>query len=241
MVTKEEALKELNLSDKEVKVYLSLLMLGQSAVNAVAKKANLNRVSTYDILKSLLERGFVSYVIISGVKHFEAVDPSKFLDSLKEKQEKIEAVLPELEAVKSSLTKKPHIEMYEEINGLKSVFNDILKENKETCFIGDPKMLDALQFYFPHFIKQKRKQGIFSKVITYDCPAMRKYKKESPEKYINMRFIKQKIDMTKIFYGDKVAFLTFRERNSIAILINNKDIADTERKLFDILWINSKD
>ena len=56
-----------------------------------------------------------------------------------------------------------------------------------------------------------------------------------------MKFIKQKIDMTKIFYGDKVAFLTFREKNSIAILINNKDIAETERKLFDILWINSKD
>lgn len=240
MVTKEEALKELDLNEKEVKVYLALLMLGQSAVNAVAKKANLNRVTTYDILKSLLEKGFVSYVIISGVKHFEAVEPSKFLDLLKEKQEKIEAVLPELEAVKASLTKKPQIEMFEEINGLKSIFNDILKENKETWFIGDPKMLDVLQFYFPHFIKQKRKQGIFSKVITYDCPAMRKYKKEAPKKFIHMRFIKQKIDMTKIFYGDKVAFLTFRERNSIAILINNKDIADTEKKLFDILWRHSK-
>lgn len=241
MVTKEEALKELNLSDKEVKVYLSLLMLGQSTVNDVAKKANLNRVTTYDILKALLERGFVSYVIISGVKHFEAVQPSKFIDSLKEKQEKIEAVLPELEAVKASLTKKPQIEMYEEINGLKSVFNDILKENKETWFIGDPKMLEALQFYFPHFIKQKRKQGIFSKVITYDCPAMRKYKKEAPKKYIHMRFIKEKIDMTKILYGDKVAFLTFREKNSIAVLINNADIANTERKLFDILWANSEE
>lgn len=241
MVTKEEALKELNLSDKEVKVYLSLLMLGQSAVNDVAKKANLNRVSTYDILKALLEKGFVSYVIISGVKHFEAVEPSKFLDSLKEKQEKIEAVLPELEAAKSSLTKKPQIEMYEEINGLKSIFNDILKENKETWFIGDPKMLDSLQFYFPHFIKQKRKQKMFSKVITYECAAMKKYLKEAPKEFINMRFIKEKIDMTKIIYGDKVAFLTFKEKNSIGVLINNKDIADTERKLFDNLWINSKE
>lgn len=240
MVTKEEALKELNLNDKEVKVYLSLLMLGQSTVNQVAKKANLNRVSTYDLLKALLERGFVSYIIISGVKHFEAVEPSKFLDSLREKQEKIEAVLPELEAVKASLPQKPQIEMYEEINGLKSVFNDILKENKETWFIGDPKMLGTLQFYFPHFIRQKRKQGIFSKVITYDCPAMRKYRKESPEKYIQMGFIKEKIEMTKVIYGNKVAFLTFKEKNSIGILIHNKEIADTEKKLFGMLWNGSK-
>ena len=241
MVTKEEALKELNLNNREIKVYLSLLMLGQSTVNSVAKKSNLNRVSTYDILKALLERGFVSYVIISGVKHFEAVEPSKFLDLLKEKQEKIEAVLPELESIKVSLTKKPQIEVYEEIGGLKSVFNDVLKENKETVFIGDSKMLDVLQFYFPHFVKQKRKQGIFSKVITYDCKAMRKYKKESPEKFIHMKFIKQEIEMTKIFYGDKVAFLTFKEKNSIAILISNKNIANTERKLFDIIWKQAKE
>ena len=66
MITKEEALKGLNLSDKEINVYLSLLMLGQSSVNNIAKKANLNRISTYDLLKALLERGFVSYVIKSG-------------------------------------------------------------------------------------------------------------------------------------------------------------------------------
>jgi len=239
MVTKEEALKELNLNDKEVKVYLSLLMLGQSTVNAIAKKAHLNRVSTYDLLKALLERGFVSYVIVSGVKHFEAVEPSKFLDSLKEKQEKMEMILPELEAIKSSLTKKPHIEMYEEINGLKSIFNDILKVNKETWFIGDPKMLDSLQFYFSHFIAQKRKQGIFSKVITYDCPAMRKYQKESPEKHVQIKFIKESLNMTKIIYADKVAFLTFREKNSIGVLIHNQEIADTEKKLFNLLWKNS--
>jgi len=240
MVTKEQALKELNLNEKEIKVYLALLMLGQSTVNIIAKKANLNRVTTYDILEALLERGYVSYVIISGVKHFEAVDPTKFLDVLKEKQEKIKKVLPELKTIKETLTKKPQIETYEEINGLKSIFNDILKENKETWFVGDPKMLDSLRFYFPHFIKQKRKQRIFSKVITYDCNSMRKYKKEAPEKYIHMKFIKQKVDMTKIIYGDKVAFLTFREKNSIGILINNRDIADTEKKLFKNIWKVSK-
>jgi HTH-type transcriptional regulator, sugar sensing transcriptional regulator len=240
MVTKEEALRELNLSDKEVKVYLSVLMLGQSSVNSVAKKSNLNRVTTYDVLKALLEKGFASYVIISGIKHFEAVDPSKFIDSLKEKQEKIQSVLPELETIKTSLTKKPQIEIYEEINGLKSIFNDVLKENKETWFIGDPKMIETLEFYFPHFIKQKRKQNIFSKVITLNCPSMRKYKKQSSKKYLNMKFIKERIYMTKILYGSKIAFLTFKEKNYVGILIDNEDITKTEKALFENLWKNSK-
>jgi len=236
MVTKEEALKELNLNDKEVKVYLSLLMLGKSTVQNISKKANLNRVSTYDLLKALLEKGFVSYVIISGVKHFEAVDPIKFIDNLKEKQAKIESILPELRSIKSSLIKKPQIEIFEEINGIKSIFNDILKEKKETLFIGDPNIFKSLEFYFPHFIKQKRKQRIFSKVLTSDCKDMREYRKKAPKKHISMKFINQKIDMTKIIYGNKLAFLTFKEKNSIGILINNKEIAETERKLFNELW-----
>jgi sugar-specific transcriptional regulator TrmB len=33
MVTKEEALKEIGLNDKEIKIYLSSLILGQSSVN----------------------------------------------------------------------------------------------------------------------------------------------------------------------------------------------------------------
>jgi HTH-type transcriptional regulator, sugar sensing transcriptional regulator len=240
MVTKEEALRELNLSDNEINVYLSLLMLGQSSVNAIAKKANLNRVTTYDLLKALLEKGFSSYVIISGVKHFEAVDPSKFIDSLKEKQEKIQSVLPELDRIKTSLTEKPQIEVYEEMNGLKSIFNDVLKENKEILFIGDPEMLDKLEFYFPHFIKEKRKKRIFSRVITHDCSSMRKYKKETPKKDLHMRFINQRIDMTKIIYGNKTAFLTFKEKNSIGILIDNGEVTGTERILFENIWKTAK-
>jgi HTH-type transcriptional regulator, sugar sensing transcriptional regulator len=236
MVTKEEALKELNLNDKEIKVYIALLMLGQSPVNIISKKANINRVTTYDVLELLSEKGFVSYVIKSGVRYFEAVDPSKFIDDLKEKQEKIQEVLPELNSIKSSLLKKPEIETYEGISGLKSIFNDILNENKETWFIGAPRMLNSLEFYFPHFIKQKRKQGIFSKVITQDCESMRKYKKEAPKKYINMKFIDESIEITKIIYGNKIAFLTFKEKESIGTVIQNNEISDTERRLFELLW-----
>ncbi len=236
MISKEEALKGIGLSEKEIKVYLALLVLGQSSVNAIAKKSNINRVTCYDLLKVLSEKGFVSYVIRSGVKYFEAVNPSKFIDDLKEKQEKIQTILPELQQIKGSIIEKLNMETYEGINGLKSIFNDILKENKQTDFIGAPRMLKSLEFYFPHFIKQKRKQNIFSRVITEDCKEMFDYKKKSPKKYIKMKFIKNNINITKIIYGNKVAFLTFNKENSIGILIQDKELAEQERQLFNMLY-----
>ena len=144
--------------------------------------------------------------------------------------------MPELKTIRSSLTPKPNIEVYEGITGLKSIFNDILKEKQETWFIGAPEMLNSLKFYFPFFINQKRKLGMFSKVITQNCKEMRQYKQDSPEKYINVRFTDKKIEMTKIIYRDKVAFLTFKEKDSIGILIENKQIAETEKNMFEILW-----
>ncbi len=236
MVTKEEALRGLNLNEKEIKAYLSNLMLGSSTAQEIAKKANLNRVTTYDILKALIERGFTSYTIKSGVKYFEATDPSKFIDELKEKQAKVKEVLPELNKLKSSILKKPEIETYEGLPGLKSIFNDILKENQETLFIGAPKMLESLNFYFKHFITQKRKQKIFSKVITEDIKEMHEYQKNADPKYLTMKFIKDKIETTKIIYSNKTAYLTFKENNSIGILIKNKEITNTERMLFKEVW-----
>jgi hypothetical protein len=97
-------------------------------------------------------------------------------------------------------------------------------------------MLDKLEFYFPHFIKQKRKQRIYSKVITEDCKEMHEYKKKAPKKYINMKFTDKAIRVTKIIYGNKVAYLTFDKDNSIGILIDNKEIVEQERVLFEVLW-----
>ena len=48
------------------------------------------------------------------------------------------------------------------------------------------------------------------------------------------------IEITKAIYGNKVAYLTFKEKESIGVLINNKEISDAEKSLFEIMWNNSK-
>ena len=65
-----EPLKDLGLSDKEIIVYLAGLEIGLSSVSGYSEKANLPRTTTYDLLKSLKEKGLSSYVIRSGVKYF---------------------------------------------------------------------------------------------------------------------------------------------------------------------------
>jgi len=53
----EEDLVSLGLKKTEAKVYLALLELGVGTVSVVAKKAGLNRTSTYDVIQPLVGKG----------------------------------------------------------------------------------------------------------------------------------------------------------------------------------------
>ena len=60
--TLEFKLKELGLAEKEAKVFLASLELGSSAVQEIAKKAEINRATTYVIIEKLMKKGLMSSV-----------------------------------------------------------------------------------------------------------------------------------------------------------------------------------
>ena len=88
----EHILKDLGLKDKDIVIYLTLLQLGPSPVRVLALKANINRGTTYDILRSLVEQGLVSYYDKQSHQYFAAEPPAKLLLALKDKQSRLEVI-----------------------------------------------------------------------------------------------------------------------------------------------------
>ncbi len=85
-------LQELGLSRNEVKVYLAALTIGSSSANTIAKHAGLLRTSTYEILKSLVDKGIVSYVLKGRVKYFEAASPDRLLKMAEERKHRLQEI-----------------------------------------------------------------------------------------------------------------------------------------------------
>ena len=52
-------LEEFGLNTKEAKIYLASLQLGPSTVQDIAKQAGVHRVSTHDILQSLIDKNLI--------------------------------------------------------------------------------------------------------------------------------------------------------------------------------------
>ena len=62
----------------------------------ITKYTGLHRPNIYDIIEKLHKKGLASFVIKNNVKYFRASSPTKILDYIKEKEEKIKKILPEL-------------------------------------------------------------------------------------------------------------------------------------------------
>ena len=229
---KEEVLKEFGLNEKEVRVYLASLELGLSRVNDIAKKAGIIRETTYSVINSLIKKGLMSYVIKSGVKYFEAADPEKLTVILQEKERLVDEILPELETIKKTRIVKPKIEFYEGKEGIKTILEDVLKETKqELLSISSTKNLRLiLRFYFPHFVQRRIKKGIKVRLLT-DAEV------ESREllrfKYLPKGF---KLKTTNMFYGNKIAMISLEQKEPIGVIIENKEISDTQKDIFNLLW-----
>lgn len=122
-------LRKLGLKEKEVKVYLAGLELGPSSILHIAKKANVTRPTTYEIIEHLEERGLFANIAQEKKRLFVAQSPEKILGllrlqkrELEEKEREFIRIIATLEA-KYGSKDKGGIQVFQREEGL-----DVLKE-----------------------------------------------------------------------------------------------------------------
>ena len=174
----EELLREIGLSMNESKVYEALIPLGEASVQEISLKAKVHRRNVYDSLAKLVDKGLVSEVFVKGEKHFKAMSPQRLMELLKEKEEHLNKVLPELKAKQQAFEEKEEAYFHRGTEGFKLYLQSILEQGETVYFIGakafwlDPR----LQHYLRHFERERKRLGIkFMHIFDYEI------KTEKPE------------------------------------------------------------
>ena len=233
-------LEEYGLSDKESKVYIATLMLGTAKVNEIAEKAKLLRETTYAVLKSLKEKGIVSYVIKSGIRYFSASDPERLIGLLDEKKKRIESVMKELKELKQTAIKKPVVEFYEGSEGMLTASDDIVRKgNKTVLAYVNTNILKVMPFYHPGFRLRRRERKVFLKAITEKSSESEKLKELDKKELRETRFfdkIMKGLKSSFFVYEDKVLFLKASEKEQFGVIIQDKELAELQRKIFENIW-----
>ena len=221
------------LSEGEIKVYLALLKLGSVPVSKIKEESNLHRTTIYDFLEKLLNKGLVNYVVKNNAKYYNATHPNKLLDFVKEKEENIKSILPALTKLMQLGKEELSVEVHKGVEGFKTHLNTVLKERKDLIGFGidETKYKEKFPFIMEQFFKKQEKSGVKERILTSEKPKFIYKTKVITYRYIPKEYFNP---TSTLVYGDRVALLIWEPLT--VIMIKNKELADSYRKQFELLW-----
>jgi len=255
-------LEKLGLSEKEAKVYLAALELAEDSVQNIAKKAGVNRATTYVILEKLMGLGLVSTYEKNpstplGARKtlFVAQDPKELVNLLEEERRDIEARekelktnLNQLNAIFNQNQAKPIVRFFEGAEGLEAMDRygqNTLKRNTELLYIMP---IDTIEELFPQrrkaSLNERVKLGIQSKVIyTHKDGEIPGYQNKAElREGVFLPRDKFPINGTLTIYPDHwIKLYYFSETNPYGVVIEGKELAHNMKLFFDLAWIGAKE
>ena len=232
-----DSLLENGLDEKEAKVYLASLELGEATVLPISKKAGLGRTYCYDILNSLGKKGMMGYTEKRGRRRYSAASPKTLRSIFAKRISDFEKNIPDLEVLFKAMPEKPKVRYFEGKEGAKVLHQEILKEAKEVWFFGSiadwaknfPDYLDYVQAQIEKKIKVRD-------LVIKDQAAL-KYHGMFKRSLQEMRFLPKnmKFATDNMIWGDKLVMISYG-KTLHAVSIESPEISQTHRVIFENLW-----
>lgn len=237
----------MGLNQTQAKVYLTLLQLGSGYIQEIAKKSALKRTTTYSILDTLVQKGLVSYSKKKAHREYAVEDPKKIpkslnkeIDKIKQTQQDVLEILPELSSLYNVLKTKPTIRYFEGIEGLKQVFEETLELKKGEEILAYSTAVGVHQYldeYIPGYIIRRAKGGIWQRDIVEDSAEARRHQKNDQVEFRETRILptgRFPFSNEINIFGNKMGIISYKEL--FGVIIESAEIAKTQKTIFELAW-----
>lgn len=230
-------LEEIGLTPGEIKVYLALLESGPSSAGEILEKAKIQNSVFHFCVNRLIEKGLVSYIKKGKIRVYQAAEPNNFLVYLKDKENELAKLLPELKARQTLAKEKQMVEMFEGIKGVMTLMNELItgaKKGEEFLFFPpdvDEIKNQEIQKFYEKYDHKRKDQGLITRGI---APIKLKplFEKRA---YLQMKYSKAPVPFNSAVCGNKMAIITWAEKPT-GVLIQSKHLAERQREFFKALW-----
>ena len=232
-------LEDIGLTGSEIKVFLTLLELGSSTAGKVVGKSGLQNAVVHRAFHSLIEKGLITYVFEGKIKQYQSIEPKLLLNFIDEKRLKLEKLLPELEKKRTFQKEISQARIFKGIRGIKTLLNLMLDtDSKEYFAFGGPQKADNLlgNHFWENFHRNRISKKIKAKLIFHQSLGWWA-KKLNKFKLTEVRKTKKDFEelVETIICGKKVAIIIYSD-NLFGLLIEDKIVAKSYKKFFEILW-----
>ena len=246
-----EYLEQLDLSDIEAKLYLTLLETGPISVRELAAKIDIKRTTAYLPIEQLIEKGLIMKVVKGSNKLIAANDPKDSLEHLVKMKVQtaqiIEQNLPNmLQSLTTSLPQvkevdEAEIKYYKGITGVRKIYEDALNANELRSYVK----LEETGGIFPdnvHLFNSafQRNSNLKVKELIYNSPLSKEQAPQvlSKNKNYLYKFMPSEMRLTSgdtLIYDGKVAILTFKGKIN-GVVLQSSDYYNNSKELFDFIW-----
>ena len=241
----ETALQNIGLTDKEARVYIALLQLGKTTSYAVAVRSNLKKPTVYVTLDNLVDKGAAQKIPRAKKALYVATPPEDLFDAAENKINNAKSVLPELKSLsKKGKAHKIGTAYYEGMAGIREMYRKMLKGTKESVgfYAHARDASKELQTYFDtELLEGVRRAGTKRRGITVADPTILE------REYLDAKWAKEHSVFLKALnpkkYNSNISIEVFGNYTQIfshrylqATVIDNPDVADVMRQIFELVW-----
>jgi HTH-type transcriptional regulator, sugar sensing transcriptional regulator len=250
----KKILKGLDLSEKEVSVFISLVRLGIAPVSTIASDSGITRTHVYDILGRLQQHALVTETQERGVKKYEAITHDGLVAYITRRQKRLEQLREQLNraasdynALKVGVGQKTKVRFFDGPEGIKNIYAEIradlqkTKEPFELLTIFSPALVEKV---LPGWMKQEEYIDVGDKMtkrgILYDSALSDKLialMEESKNKHVYKKWpgTYGAFPTDTIAWGNKITYIDLVEYPS-GIIIENASAVHTFKIWFDFMW-----
>jgi sugar-specific transcriptional regulator TrmB len=232
------------LDHKSAKVYLAALGLGVTNVQDIALKSGLKRPTVYLHIDELIKRGLFEKITVNKKRYYRAVDPRVIESQLKRSLDTLQKALPEFDALLSKTPGMPRVAVYESEEGIRAMYREMKNANSFRVWsdVGPsyPRFHDA----YMELAEIANKNSINTREIIADTKEARRYArliaKVAGPSYSARTATADGLANDAFVYGDTVLLFRLSEHNMFVVRIEDKQIANSMKALFDMAWKSGK-
>ncbi len=234
-----QSLSSLGLTEKESKIYISLLKLGEASVGDIADGAAIKRPTAYVILDELRKKGMVLKTPHAKKTLFTVKSPDELHKRVIDNIVQFEKVLPRMRAInpKGKAVKTLY---FEGIEGVKEALYYRMGELEDETISGfwarnnrvDAKML----VLFDKWGKENEKKHNVFTGITPDHESIRELKKKNPKIYEQITLVPENDYSSDISIDIVKDFVRIIDPHELkGVIIENKRVVDAMRQIYNIV------
>jgi sugar-specific transcriptional regulator TrmB len=246
-----EYLQQLELSELEAKLYLTLLDTGAVSVRELAEIVGVKRTTAYMPLEMLVEKGLVLKVMKGSKSLVTASDPEESLQRLvaqkAQKAQTIQSNFPTMLQLITTVmpqgglnTNEAEIKYYKGKAGIKKIYQDALKSQKLRSYVNIEEVLsvfpDNAQLFDTAF-KNNPNMKMFE-IVENSPQAKKRFEHSTKKEHYFYKFLPEGLKLTAqdiLIYENKVAIIHFKDKMN-SIVLYNTDLYHNFKLLFDYMW-----